>query len=324
MGGDERVARQHASGRLTVRERIERLFDAGHLPRDRRAGRARRPTATTASSRTSLPANMVVGHGPDRRPPRRRPGRRLHRARRRRRRRHLGEVRVGRARGARAAHAARAAGRRHGRRGQRQDARARWASPTCRRCPGCELVVENLATRPGGRRRARPVSPASAPRASWPRTSAVIVRGTAQLFVAGPPVVAAADGRGARQGGARRRARADARRRGRQRGRRRGGRARPDPALPLLPARQRLGGAAGAAATDPPDRREEELLSIVPRDRAQALRRCARMLELGLRPRLGVRARRALRPAADHRAGPARRAARSACSPPTRSTTAAG
>jgi acetyl-CoA carboxylase carboxyltransferase component len=29
MGGEERVARQHASGRLTVRERIDRLFDDG-------------------------------------------------------------------------------------------------------------------------------------------------------------------------------------------------------------------------------------------------------------------------------------------------------
>ena len=29
MGGQERVQRQHASGRLTVRERVERLFDAG-------------------------------------------------------------------------------------------------------------------------------------------------------------------------------------------------------------------------------------------------------------------------------------------------------
>ena len=27
MGGEERVARQHAGGRLTVRERIDRLFD---------------------------------------------------------------------------------------------------------------------------------------------------------------------------------------------------------------------------------------------------------------------------------------------------------
>ncbi len=29
MGGEERVARQHASGRRTVRERIDRLFDPG-------------------------------------------------------------------------------------------------------------------------------------------------------------------------------------------------------------------------------------------------------------------------------------------------------
>ena len=29
MGGPERVARQHAAGKLTVRERIDRLFDPG-------------------------------------------------------------------------------------------------------------------------------------------------------------------------------------------------------------------------------------------------------------------------------------------------------
>src|SRR3954462_696507 len=29
LGGEERVERQHASGRLTVRERVERLLDAG-------------------------------------------------------------------------------------------------------------------------------------------------------------------------------------------------------------------------------------------------------------------------------------------------------
>ena len=29
LGGQERVARQHATGRLTVRERIDRLVDAG-------------------------------------------------------------------------------------------------------------------------------------------------------------------------------------------------------------------------------------------------------------------------------------------------------
>ena len=63
MGGAERVERQHASGRLTVRERIERLFDAGSFHetgRDRRQGHVRR---RRASSRTSCPANMVVGQG---------------------------------------------------------------------------------------------------------------------------------------------------------------------------------------------------------------------------------------------------------------------
>ena len=49
MGGEERVARQHASGRLTVRERIERLFDIP-APSTRPArSPARRPTTATAS-----------------------------------------------------------------------------------------------------------------------------------------------------------------------------------------------------------------------------------------------------------------------------------
>ena len=138
----------------------------------------------------------------------------------------------------------------------------------------------NLSTRAGGGRGARARARGSARRASSRRTSRVIVRGTAQLFVAGPPVVRGGDGRDARQGGARRRAHADRGGRGRQRGRRRGRRARAAPALPLLPARQRVGGAAGRRrATDPPDRREEELLSIVPRERAPARTRCARILE---------------------------------------------
>ena len=67
MGGEERVERQHASGRLTVRERIDRLFDdgtfhetgalagRGHLRRRRRAGR--------------VPARELRRRaGPDRRP----------------------------------------------------------------------------------------------------------------------------------------------------------------------------------------------------------------------------------------------------------------
>ena len=40
------------------------------------------------------------------------------------------------------------------------------------------------------------------------------------------------------------------------------------------------------AASDPADRREEALLSIVPRDPRKPLRRCAAILDRGLRPRL--------------------------------------
>ena len=59
---------------------------------------------------------------------------------------------------------------RHGRRGREPLRACRWSRPRSARWPG------------------------SARRASSPPTSRVIVRGTAQLFVAGPPVVAAAMG----------------------------------------------------------------------------------------------------------------------------------
>ena len=78
-----------------------------------------------------------------------------------------------------------------------------------------------------------------------------------------------------------------------------------------------------AAPTDPPDRREEELLSIVPRDARQTYE-MRRVLELVARPRLALRARRALRPLARSPRWRGSTAARSACWPPTPSTTAAG
>jgi acetyl-CoA carboxylase carboxyltransferase component len=62
LGGPERVERQHASGRLTVRERIERLFDPGTF----------HETGALAGSggygpdgelESFVPANMVVGTG---------------------------------------------------------------------------------------------------------------------------------------------------------------------------------------------------------------------------------------------------------------------
>ena len=63
MGGTERVERQHASGRLDVRERIERLFDDGSFHET--GGLAGKGTyATTDGELTDfLPANMVVGQG---------------------------------------------------------------------------------------------------------------------------------------------------------------------------------------------------------------------------------------------------------------------
>jgi acetyl-CoA carboxylase carboxyltransferase component len=61
MGGEERVARQHSSGRLTVRERVERLFDPDTF----------HETGTLAGWGTYedgnlvefLPANVLVGQG---------------------------------------------------------------------------------------------------------------------------------------------------------------------------------------------------------------------------------------------------------------------
>src|SRR5437764_6956247 len=61
MGGPERVERQHASGRLTVRERIERLFDPGTFQETGAiAGQARYEDSELAEF---LPANMLVGQG---------------------------------------------------------------------------------------------------------------------------------------------------------------------------------------------------------------------------------------------------------------------
>ena len=56
MGGEERVARQHASGRLTVRERIERLFDKGSFHETGAlAGRGLGPSARTAGTPRAAP-----------------------------------------------------------------------------------------------------------------------------------------------------------------------------------------------------------------------------------------------------------------------------
>lgn len=63
MGGPERVARQHAGGRLTVRERIDELLDAGSfLELGSIAGKAEYDEAGQAMT-DFLPANGVFGRG---------------------------------------------------------------------------------------------------------------------------------------------------------------------------------------------------------------------------------------------------------------------
>jgi acetyl-CoA carboxylase carboxyltransferase component len=62
MGGEERVARQHASGRLTVRERVDRLFDAGSF-RETGSVAGRGTYGPDGDLVDFLPANMVVGTG---------------------------------------------------------------------------------------------------------------------------------------------------------------------------------------------------------------------------------------------------------------------
>ena len=61
MGGPEKVARQHAAGRLTVRERIDELLDAGSFHEvGALAGRA---TYEGTELNEFLPANFVMGRG---------------------------------------------------------------------------------------------------------------------------------------------------------------------------------------------------------------------------------------------------------------------
>jgi acetyl-CoA carboxylase carboxyltransferase component len=62
MGGDERVARQHRTGRLTVRERIELLLDDGSFRETGSlAGRGSYDEAGELAD--FVPANLVVGQG---------------------------------------------------------------------------------------------------------------------------------------------------------------------------------------------------------------------------------------------------------------------
>src|SRR5437660_1748197 len=191
MGGDERVARQHASGRLTVRERIDRLFDEGTFHETGGlAGQAR--YGPDGELEDFLPANMVIGQG-------RIAGRRAV---------VQGDdftVRGGAADAAiwqkmvfaeRMAHDMRMPlvrlvdGTGGGGSVKQFETMGFTYVPFV---PGWELVVENLSLVPVVAAALGPVAGLGAARVAASHFS-VIVRGTAQMFVAGPPVVAAAMG----------------------------------------------------------------------------------------------------------------------------------
>ena len=264
MGGEERVARQHASGRLTVRERIERLFDAGSFHETGAlAGRGSYDERGELSD--FVPANTVVGQG-------RLDGRRAA---------VQGDdftIRGGAADAAiweKAVYAERLA---HDLRiplvrlvdgtggGGSVKTLEQMGFSYVPPLPGFDLVVRNLSIVPVVAAALGPAAGLGAARVVCSHFS-VILKGTAQLFVAGPPVVAMA-GMGEAPdkeelGGARLQARAggvdnvaqdeddalDQLRR----------------YLAYLPANV-WEAPPVAPASDPAERREEELVSIVPRD----------------------------------------------------------
>jgi acetyl-CoA carboxylase carboxyltransferase component len=264
MGGEERIARQHASGRLTVRERIERLFDAGSFHETGAlAGRGSYDKRGELSD--FVPANTVVGQG-------RIDGRRAA---------VQGDdftIRGGAADAAiweKAVYAERLA---HDLRiplvrlvdgtggGGSVKTLEQMGFSYVPPLPGFDLVVRNLSIVPVVAAALGPAAGLGAARVVCSHFS-VIVKGTAQLFVAGPPVVAMA-GMGEAPdkeelGGARLQARAggvdnvaqdeddalDQLRR----------------YLAYLPANV-WEAPPVAPGSDPAERREEELVSIVPRD----------------------------------------------------------
>jgi acetyl-CoA carboxylase carboxyltransferase component len=266
MGGPERVERQRASGRLTVRERIERLFDAGSFHETGAiAGRA--TYGDDGELDSFLPANMVVGQG-------RIDGRRAV---------VQGDdftVRGGAADAAiwqkmvfaeRMAHDLRIPlvrlvdGTGGGGSVRSLEEMGFTYVPFV---PGFELTAANLSRVPVAAAALGPVAGLGAARVVASHFS-VIAEGTAQLFVAGPPVVAAAMGEAPDKeelGGARMQARAGA-----------VDNIAADEEDAFAQIKRFLSYLPGSAwetppiieSADPVDRREEDLLSIVPRERRQ-------------------------------------------------------
>src|SRR3954447_1185292 len=264
MGGEERVARQHASGRLTVRERLERLFDPGTFHETGAiAGQARYGDGGELAD--FLPANMLVGQG-------RIDGRRAV---------VQGDdftVRGGAADAAiwqKMVHAERMA---HDLRvplvrlvdgtggGGSVKSLETMGFTYVPLVPGWDLTVENLSLVPVAAAALGPVAGLGAARVVASHFS-VSVRHGAQLVVAGPPVVAAAMGETPDKeelGGARAQTRAGA-----------VDNEAADQDDALAPIKRFLSYLPSSvweappvvASSDPPARREEELLSIVPRER---------------------------------------------------------
>ena len=187
--------------------------------------------------------------------------------------------------------------------------------------PGWDYVVDNLSVVPVVAAGLGPVAGLGAARLCASHLS-ILVEGTSQLFVAGPPVVKSGVGEDVDKealGGTRVHARngavdlvaaseADG--------------VRPDQALPVVPAAERVLAAAGdRIRRSGLTRREESLLSAVPRDRRQPYRiradpaRCARR-GLGAGDP-------AIRRLDRHRAGATRRSPGRRSSPATRTWLAA-
>jgi acetyl-CoA carboxylase carboxyltransferase component len=263
MGGEERVQRQHASGRLTVRERVGRLFDPGTF--HEMGAIAGWGTYEEGELADFLPANVVVGQG-------RIDGRRAV---------VQGDdftVRGGAADAAiwqKMVYAERMASELRLPLVRLVDGTGGGGSVKSLETmgftyvpfiPGWEVAAANLSEVPVVAAALGPVAGLGAARVVASHFS-VIVRDTAQLFVAGPPVVAAAMGETPDKeqlGGARAQTRAGAVD---------NEAADEDDALAQL--RRFLSylppnvweAPPVAQCTDPADRRAEDLLSIVPRER---------------------------------------------------------
>src|SRR6185503_11910060 len=262
MGGEERVERQHRSGRLTVRERVERLFDPGTFHET--GAIAGWGTYEDGELAEFVPANVVVGQGRIEGRPAVVQGDDF-------------TVRGGAADAAiwqKMVYAERLAnelriplvrlvdGTGGGGSVKSLEQMGHTYVPFI---PGWDVAVDNLSTVPVVAGALGPVAGLGAARVVASHFS-VIVRGSAQLFVAGPPVVAAAMGETPDKeelGGARTQTRAGAVD---------NEAADEDDALEQL--KRFLSylppnvweAPPVAASGDPADRREEALLEVVPRD----------------------------------------------------------